>query len=41
MQWVNYRQDIFEEDADKEMYLSYFQQYTNYYKVKLFASPLV
>ncbi len=37
----NYRQDIFEEDADKEMYLTYFQQYANYYKVKLFASLLV
>ena len=33
----NYRQDIFEGDEDKQVYLDFFKLYAKKYKVKFFA----
>ena len=33
----NYRQNVFEEDIDRENYLNWFQEYAQKYKVKLYA----
>jgi len=33
----NYRQNVFEDDIDKETYMNWFQEYAQKYKVKLYA----